>query len=277
MQPLNGAAGNIFRPKSFDTPDQSAWFSGIYATVKKVPYGSLDLYWLWLAEQDRRLNRQSGRRHTIGARYDGRIVTKDCCDVVQRTLFWDIEGAWQFGHDDFQNGGNNLDVNAGFFSAIAGLTFNSLPWQPTVKGVFWWGSGDDDPTDGETNTVNTLFPLGHAYWGLIDNFNGANLLDYSVQFSVQPTKKLTCLAAWHWFNKATRNDHIYNIAGAPLGPIGTDRNIGHELDFVATYKFSKNLNVQLGYFWFWYGDAVNNTGLSRPDAQQFYLQTTWGF
>ena len=276
-QPVNGAANNTFRPRSFDTPDQSAWFSGVYATYKQAPFGSVDFYWLHLAEQEARLNRHDGRRHTLGARYLGKYAINDeCCDPVL-TFTWDVEGAWQFGKDDFQNGGRDQDVRAGFFSSITGVTLNQIPWSPTFTSVFWYGTGDDDPNDDTIGTVNTLFPLGHAYWGLIDNFNGANLVDYSVQFSVKPTKKLTLLAAWHWFDKADTNDAIYNIAGAPLGPVGADRNIGHELDLVATYKYSKTLSFQAGYFWFWYGDGVDQTALSRPDAQQFYFMTTWGF
>jgi len=277
VQPVNGAAGNTFRPRSFDTPDQSAWFSGVYATYKQAPFGTLDLYWLWLAEEQPKLNRQDGRRHTIGARYAGKRPGFSKDPRFSHTWFWDAEGAWQFGEDDFQNGGEDLTVNAGFVTAIAGVTMDRLPWQPTLKGVFWWGSGDDDPADGDINTVTTLFPLGHAHWGLIDNFNGANLLDYSAQFFVKPTKKLTYLAAWHWFDKASRNDAIYNIAGAPLGPQRTDRNIGHELDLVATYAVSPHVTLQMGYFWFWFGDAVDQTALGRPDAQQFYFQTVWEF
>lgn len=275
-QPVNGAAGNTYRPSSYDTPDQSVWFSGIYSTWKKAPHGSVDLYWLWLNEEEPNLARQDGRRHTIGARYAGNYPVKSD-GATDLTLLWDVEGAWQFGTDSFMSGGADQDVNAGFFTVVGGTTFNAVPWKPTVKGLFWWGSGDSDPTDGEINTVSTLFPLGHAYWGLIDNFNGANLLDYSVQLSVQPHKKLTLLTAVHWFDKDETNDFIYNIAGAPLGPTGTPQQIGSELDLVATYAVHKDLQVQLGYFWFWYGDAVSTTGLARDDASQLYVMTTWKF
>eukprot|EP00913_Durusdinium_trenchii_P023471 g22049.t1 len=276
-QPVNGAALNTFRPTSFDTPDQSRWFSGIYTTYKNVPNGQLDLYWLWLREQEPRLTIMDGNRHTLGVRYAGNLPARDCCDAVLHTWFWDVEAGWQFGSDDFRTGGRRQDVNAGFASATAGLTLNRLPWQPSLKGIFWWGSGDDNPNDNEINTINTLFPLGHAYWGLIDNFNGANLLDYAVSVSVKPTKKLTFAATGHLFEKAQTSDFIYNIAGVGLGPLGAPRNIGQELDLVATYAHSKTLSFQAGYFWFWYGDAVTQTALARPDAQQFYFMTTWGF
>ncbi|MFQ5731123.1 MAG: alginate export family protein [Planctomycetaceae bacterium] len=277
VQPLNAAANNTSHPQSFDTLDQSVWFAGAYARYKKLRRGQFDVYWLWLNEDEPKLNRQDGRRHTIGGRYHGTMPVADSSETVRYTWLWDVEGAWQFGRDGFQNGGGNLDVNAGFVTAISSITFNRVPWQPTLKGLFWWGSGDDDPGDGRSNTLTTLFPFGHYYWGLIDNFNGANLLDYSVQVSVKPTKKLTYLAAWHWFDKANRNDHVYNVAGAPLGPLGGARNIGQELDLLATYAVNPNLSFQMGYFWFWYGGAVDGTALARPDAHQFYFMATWGF
>lgn len=84
-------------------------------------------------------------------------------------------------------------------------------------------------------------------------------------------------AAWHWIDKAYTHDAIYNIVSASLGPVDTDRNIGQEFDLVATCKYSKTLRLQAGYFWFSYGDGVDQTPLSRPDAQQFYFMTTWGF
>ncbi len=275
VRPVNGAALNTFRPRSFDNPDQSRWFSGIYATYKGLVAGPVDFYWLWLRENEPRMAIMDGNRHTLGMRWAGAMPVDQCCQTV-RTYIWDVEGAWQVGEDDFRTG-MNQDVSAGFLSVMGGHTWNQASGSPTLKGVFYWGSGDEDPTDGTINTVSTLFPLGHAYWGLIDNFSGQNLVDYSVQASVKPHEKLTFLTAWHWFDKDESNDFIYNIAGVGLGPQVTDRNIGNELDLVATYAANENLALQLGYFWFWYGDAVNRTALARPDAHQFYFMTTLGF
>ncbi|WP_417851388.1 alginate export family protein [Thalassoglobus sp.] len=275
-RPVNGASGNINRPYSFDHPDQSRWFSGVYTTYKNAPMGTLDIYWLWLDEDDDQPDRIDGKRHTFGTRYAGEIPMNDECGNLWMTLGWDYEGAFQVGKD-VVGAGPAKDVRAGFISTNTGLTFNQVAWSPTITGVFFWGSGDDDPTDGTSNTVSTLFPLGHAYWGLIDNFSGQNLLDYSAQVSVQPTKKLTFLTAWHWFDKAQAEDAIWNVAGAPFGgniPTAS-RHLGNELDLVATYAASKNVTLQAGYFWFFYGDAVtknpNPDVANRGDADQFYF------
>ncbi len=281
VQPVNGAASaRQFRPYSNDEMDRSQWFSGVYASYKGLPNGVIDFYWLWLKENDRLMNRLDGNRQTIGMRYAGSspILTESMPDTL--SMFWDFEGAYQYGKDDFQNGGSNLDVRAGFLSLIGGVTVTSSPWKPTIQGIFWWGSGDKDPTDGENNTVITLFPLGHAYWGLIDQFSGSNLQDYGIQISVQPHEKLKLATTWHYFRKDQKDDHIYNIAGAPLGNlVTTASHIGNELDFIGTLQLNKNLQVQLGYLYFWYGQAVSaNAGIpQRGNAHMFYAMTTWNF
>lgn len=281
VQPVNGAAGNINRPTSFDTPDQSRWFSGVYATYQDLPHSVIDLYWLWLNEEEPQVDRIDGNRHTVGVRWSGAAPHKDQYGDVLLTWVWDVEGAYQFGKDDFLSGANQ-NVQAGFASLIAGPTFNQLPWTPNVSGILFWGSGDDDPGDGTIRTVSMLFSLGHAYWGLIDNFSGQNLIDYGVQATVKPTQRLTFLTAWHWFDKAAREDAIYNVAGTPFGGLSTTAaNIGNELDLVATYQLNANLQLQAGYFWFWYGQAVtrnpNVLVADRKHAEQFYLMLDWSF
>lgn len=280
-RPVNAAAGNIFRPTSADHPDASRTFSGIYSTYKGLENGTLDLYWLYLDEENDRGNRIDGERHTFGGRYQGQTVMTDECGNKSGTLTYEFEGAFQVGNSETFLGAANEDIEAGMFHTAIGYTFNQVAWTPTIKGVFYYASGDDNPGDGENNNFNTLFPLGHAYWGIIDNLNGSNLLDYSIQGIVKPTSKLTLVSQLHWFEKDEAATPIFNVAGAPFpgaGPTTGDTDIGTELDLIATYQVSKTLQIQAGYSWFWYGDAVSNEpGIARGDADQFYLMTTWSF
>lgn len=283
VQPVNDAARGNFPPQqvnTFDTPDQSEWVSGVYATYGGLERGKLDLYWIWDIENEPVANRQGGNRHTLGARYYGTKEITGCGDTVERTWKYDVQGAAQFGEDTFVSGGNDLDVFAGFFNAQIGHTWNNVSMKPTVFALYYLGTGDQDPTDGRDSTYFSLYPLGHAYWGILDNFGGQNLVDYSIGSTIAPTEKLTLLSQWHWFDKHRSQDFIYNIAGAPLGPgpAGTqDSHIGTELDLVATYAVNKNLTLQTGYSWFWYGDAVQQTALNREDASQFYFLANYQF
>jgi hypothetical protein len=279
-RPVNEAAGNVNRRTSRDKADQSKWFSGVYSTWKGTENQKLDLYWIWADEDQDKVNRIDGNRHTVGARWEGKHAVKEC-DRVVGTWNAELEGAYQFGEETFRTG-INQDIQAGFVSANLGYTWNDVAWTPSLKGVFWYGSGDDDPTDGDNNTVSTLYPLGHAYWGIIDNLDGQNLHDYSLQGSVKPTSKLTLVSALHWFEKAESADAIYNVAGAPFpnpGAPGTsDKDIGTEIDFIATYQATKNLQFQAGYSWFFYGDAVtNDAAINRDDADFFYFMSTLNF
>ncbi|MDA0589060.1 MAG: alginate export family protein [Planctomycetota bacterium] len=274
-RPVNGATGNIFRPRSFDNPDQSRWFSGVYTTYKGIQNQTWDFYWLWLDEEEEQAAFADGDRHTLGVRWAG-THPHDECGIKKGLWNWEFESGFQFGRDNSPSAGTET-VRAGYLSAITGYTWTEVAMTPSIKGVFWWGSGDSDPTDGKYGTNSTLFPLGHAYWGIIDNLSGQNLLDYSLQASIKPCEKTTLSAAGHLFDKSSSADRIYNVAGVALGPAGGPKHIGTELDLIANYALSSNASIQSGYSWFWYGDAVDDTALSRDDAEQFYLMVTLGF
>ncbi|MEQ9411257.1 MAG: alginate export family protein [Fuerstiella sp.] len=283
MKSVNGAAGGAgFGFSSLDSADEDRWISGVYSTFKGLENNTLDLYWLYFNERNPSFdggmgtfNRMDGERHTLGLRLAGSQPIKEC-DTVVGTWTWDFEGAYQFGHDQFGASAVVRDVNAGMAAASVGYTFNEVLWSPGITGFYYWGSGDNDPTSGDINTFYTMYPLGHAYWGLIDNFSGQNLQDAGATFTLKPHKKLTVATSYHLFNKANSNGNVWNIVGAPIGSANTS-NIGQELDIVATVPVTSNFNVQAGYFWFFYGDAINAGPAARDDARQFYLQTTWKF
>lgn len=273
--PVNAAAGNqpLTRyDNGTDKPDTSVTFSGIYATILSDGGPELlDLYYLWLRDETNTPNRPDGSRHTAGGRFKTtREVQDDCCQV---TRIWDFEteGAYQFGNDDGKR------VSAGFFTSVLGHTWTTVPWSPRLSGLFYYGSGNSDPNGSTNNTFNTLYPLGHAYWGIIDNLSGQNLYDWSLQLNAKPTKKVGLVGAFHWFEKATTNDYLYNVAGAPTGTLGGSRDIGQEFDLIGTYTFNPNFNIQAGYSWFWYGDFVGDNIPPRNTATQFYVQTTLRF
>ncbi|MEI7700029.1 MAG: alginate export family protein [Planctomycetia bacterium] len=274
MQSLNGTAGNTPHPQSFDIADSSRWISGLYSTWKGLENNDLDLYFLHFEEKQPGTAAMDGRRNTLGTRLAGKQTVKPTI-LPAGTWNWDVEGAWQFGRDNFGTSAMR-EVQAGMVGALGGYTFDELPWQPSPGAIFYYGSGDRDPASGQINTYTSLYPLGHAYWGQIDNFSGQNLVDYGLQFSVKPASRLSIVNQWHWFDLAQTGDRIYNIAGTPLNGSG-DRNVGNELDVVARYTHSKTLNVELGYLMFFYGDAVGQGPLARADAEQLYLQATYSF
>lgn len=263
VRPVNAAAGNgpLSRlDNSFDNPDQSALFSSVYTTYTGMKDNTFDFYWIWLKEDDERVRPPrfpDGNRQTIGARWAGK----------NGNVSWDIEGGYQYGDDEF---GEN--VKAGFATGIIGYQFADMPWKPKISGVYWWGSGDDDPTDRENNTFTTYFPLGHAYWGVIDNLGGPNLQDVGILASFAPHKKVNVTLGYHWFHLANGNDVLYNVAQVPLGAPGNGTEIGQEFDVIVNFNYNQNISFQMQYAEFFYGDYVDNT-LPRDDARQFFIQS----
>lgn len=264
-RPVNTATGHLPLARfdnERDEADYSRTFSGVYATYKGVKQHTFDLYWLWLREQDERARRArfpDGSRHTVGARWAG---------SAGDGWLWDAEGGYQFGHDEFTE-----TVKAWFVAGQAGYHFKSLPWQPQLLAVYHYGSGDRNGADAENNTFTPLFPLGHAYWGVIDNLGGPNLVDYSVRAVLKPHKKASLIAAYHWFDLANNADVLYNIAQVPLGAPNTGSKIGEEIDLILNVNVNPNLGFQFQYAEFFNGTFIDNN-LPRKDARQFFAQTT---
>ena len=287
VRPVNtanptGAAGgrsattSVFKyDNKFDEADYSRWYSGLYTVYRGIKDQTIEPYYVWL--QTDTINHDAGwtdgNRHNVGLRWTATKPLKDECDQSWVVLASDVEGAYQFGNDNGEN------VQAGFFTAKLGGTLSQVPWTPNLSMTYYWGSGDSNAKDGKNSTYDVLIPLNHAYWGIIDNLSGQNLNQIGMQGTMKPRDKLTCLGAVHWFDLNNNGDKVYNVAGAPVGVAGTGKNVGNELDMIATYAYNPNFDVQLGYSWFWYGSHFTGAnskiaGKTLRDATQLYLQTS---
>ena len=262
-----GSAAVASFDDAHDIADPQRWYSGVYSVYRGIQNQTIEPYYVWLQTDNGHDSPTwaDGDRHTTGLRWTATKPVDDACGQAWVVLASDVEGAYQFGTD------NGLRVNAGFFTSKLGATFSQVAWTPNLSFIYHWGSGDRNATDGQNNTYDILIPLNHVYWGIIDNLAGQNLNQIGMQATVKPTSKLTGVAALHWFELVTSNDKIYTVTGAPatVGS-GSGKDVGQELDLIATYAFAANFDVQAGYSWFWYGGAITD----RQDAQQFYLQTS---
>lgn len=270
VNPVNSATG--YQPvaqydSQFDQPNRGVQFSGGYFTYTGIKNTIIDSYYMYQNTQVDVVNRPDGSRHMLGSRVSHLYPILDECDQECRVWDFDAEGAFQFGKD------NGQDVFAGMFTSIVGHSWKQVPWAPRVSGLFYYGSGDRSPTDTRNNTFSVLYPLGHAYWALSDNLVGQNLFDYALQLDLKPTKKTAITGAYHWFELASDGDRAYNVAGVPVGTPYHGRNLGQAVDLYGYYAVNPNLDVQLGYSWFFYGSFIEQTA-PRGDATQFYVQTS---
>lgn len=247
-------------------PNNQVFFSGAYYNYTGIQNTSIDLYWLFLDTTSYpNTSTPIGSRHTMGGRYGALYPV----DNGSRVWDFDTESALQFG--------SNLgsDVFAGFYTAVGGHTWKEVPWTPRLSGTFYYGSGTNR-TGSTSGTFNTLFPLSHAYWALSDNVLGQNVFNYAVQADVKPTQKLAFSSAYHWFKLVNEHDNLYLVSGSPLAASahGPGTNVGTALDLYGYYAFSKQLDVQAGYSWFFFGDYFTTAAGERPDCTQLYVQTT---
>lgn len=255
-----------------DFRNRNVLFGGSYWTYKGVKEQTFDLFLLWAHSDLVQANLPEGDRYTLGTRWLGNRP------VAEGDRIWhaEIEGGYQFGNDRSTMtdvAAQRASVQAGYFTGGVGHTWKSAPWEPNLWIFYDWASGDQDPTDGQNNTFFQHYGLVHAYLGLIDNIARQNIQDVNYRFTVKPHKQITMQAAQHWFMLANQNDVLYNVAGARVGTPNNGSDIGQELDFVCTFAMTPNWTVEMGYFWFWYGEYIGNTA-PRGTADQIYLMST---
>ena len=228
----------------FNERDGDNLFYGVYAThdleEQSLQY---DLYGLG---NDRGGN---GRHFTTGTRIGGK--------AHDGALDYDVEGAFQFGDvgDD--------DIEAFFVAAVAGYRPASLPGKTRFSLGYDYASGDDDPEDGEAQTFNQLFPLGHKYLGYIDVVGRRNISALSQGISFWPVDGTFMVAIdHHFFQRAETEDALYNAGGGVVraGDSGGSSDIGDELDLTLKYILDSHTVITGGYSHFFAGDFIEDSG-----------------
>ena len=235
-------------------------FYGVYATTKSlIPDVTTDLYWL---ARDR--GAIADERDTFGARVAGKIGDTN--------FDYDVEGAYQTGDS------GSSDVSAYMIGAQVGYTLKDVEGTPRFFVGYDLGSGDDDPTDSDVNTFNQLYPLGHAYLGFIDVIGRQNIEDISVGLSMKPMKKMTIIAAGHFFTRHEEMDSLYHAGGAVVraGGAGTSDDVGSEIDILIKYAIDSHTMAIIGYSHFFAGDFTEDTGTS-DDIDFFYTGLQFTF
>jgi len=248
----------------FNDSDANSDFFGLYATTLCPVTGlKVDLYYLGL---DRDADAVPGggfngtpgneRRHTVGARFYGKIG--------ETGLDVDVESAYQFGTV------GSADISAWMFASEVGYTFKGCPTAPRLHLGFDYASGDRSP-GGDVQTFNQLFPLGHAYLGWADVIGRQNIIDISPGLTFKPIDKLTARAVGHLFWRADADDALYNAGSGVVrsGLLSDEREVGAELDLLLTYKFNTHLEASVGYSRFFAGDFIKESG-AHDDIDFFY-------
>jgi len=246
--------------RSFNDTNDDIVFGGVYFTRALPDCGvNMDAY---LLAFDSSAGMYDNERYTVGGRLFGAVPTIE-------NLTFEIEGAYQFGDMGEE------DVSAWMVTAEATYTFADCNMKPWVTLGFDYASGDSDPTDGDNETFNQLFPLAHAYLGFADVTGRQNIMDYRLTVGFWPiAKKLRFRGDIHLLQLADDMDGLYSAGGAMTRPAGTEDEVGTEIDITALYKINAHADVVVGYSHVSAGDYIEETG---PDDDIDFFFAQFGF
>jgi hypothetical protein len=253
------------QPWSFNQSDPGTSFYGLYSNGPLPLDGwNSDVYWLGLHKDKASFQGIDGveNRQTLGMRLNCKLPFG---------IEADAEGAYQFG--SFADQG----ISAGFGALELGYPLD-LPWKPNLGLGLNYASGDSSNSDKSLNTFNQLFPLGHAYYGLIDQLGRQNALDLKGSIGAKPLPELSLSLDGHAFWRASNQDDVYGVAGtvARKAATGQDSFLGFEADLIANWKWDSHFSTQAGLMVFLPGGFYTQAGISS--LQTFaYLQTQYNF
>ena len=247
-------------PHNFDAPIEQQDFFGLWGTYKAIKDQTIDLFAL---QFNNALGVNNFQYTTMGGRWMG----TDC------DWMWDLEGGYQFGQN---TSGSSHD--AAFWTAGYGRKWSDHCWKPQIMAYYDWAEGGDIRGAGEG--FNHLFPLAHKYLGFMDLFGRSNIETPNVQFTCQPHDKLKVLVWYYYFFLQNGTDTPYNVNMTPFNPGNApgSRDLGQELDLLATYSLNNRMDVVFGYSHFWAGNYYATTAPGFPNnADFFYVQYHWNF
>ncbi len=155
------------------------------------------------------------------------------------------------------DGPNNADISGYFFAASA--SYEVTP-ELKVSGLFWYASGDDDPTDNdienyeaiETDTYGSVIFFEDATFDDVNyvskspylNELGLWLVRGRVDYNVSP--KLTVAGAINYLQYAEDD------------PTSGESYLGTEFDFYSKYALYEDLDVNLIAGYLINGDVIDN-------------------
>ena len=244
---------------------------GVWFTIKRLPFGNLDLYMLY-DDRDGSKKGKENDSYTPGIRLYGKRGSFD----------YDMNLSLQFGRKHI--GGEKLERHAWAFYLDLGYTFLK-PFRIRTAIQYNFASGDGNPNDHSYHTFEDLYGCTHGKYGLMDFFSWRNMHDIYAYTNLYPAKGTRVLFGIHSFFLDDTHDAWYNCYKKVQRWDRTgnaDSFVGNELDFLVqyhlrtAYSLLNSFIVNLFYGHFFAGSYVEDTGRSS-DADYFYAQVEYRF
>ena len=279
-----------YEDEKFNPAIWGEYLFGIYATYKGIPNNVFDLYSINLTDKrheitsvtDKNTTYENLKRYTIGTRGEGKIASTN--------FGYGYEIAYQFGDRDAVNtvtkAERSQDIRAYAAHADVNYAFKGIFSQPVIMFEYNYASGDDDPADGTSKTLEPLFQSTHGPYGLIDFFKWQNMEEFALFLDFTPIKaRMKGSLQYHRYYLAETKDAWYSTGGKKTRYDKSGRAsdyVGDEVDLVLSYKVSSFLDIEGGYAHFFSGEYVRDTATGTAkgadkDADWFYLQTVITF
>ncbi|GAA4278687.1 alginate export family protein [Aquimarina mytili] len=240
------AFDNDFTLFDSNTSNPKLW--GVYSKFKiKGLIGNNEVYYLGFKSDNSRFNDVEGEetRHNIGLRRFG---------IVNGRWQYNTEVIYQFGEIDDSNI-SAFDIETDWHYLIDG------PWKPKPGIKLQYTSGDKDTGDDKINTFNPMF-VNPSYYSLALTITPVNIIGVHPSINVSPTEKLNLYGEWAFFWRASKEDVLYRpprfINRSANGV--SDRSIGNQLGFKASYEINRHLSFDLDMSYFIAGDFQKATG-----------------
>lgn len=267
----------------FDVSNDYDWFSGLYATITKIPKNSLELYFLSRNASPQAISAEPAPQFPQPTARDIYTAGGRLKSAPGQLGNWDytVEGAYQFGDFRPTAAAPRLDQNAFAVTVQGGYTFVNAPATPRLGFEYAYSSGDNNPNDGKHGTFDNLFPTNHKFYGYMDFVSWQNIQDVRGIFQIKPTSRVSVALEGHGFWLADTHDYFYSVAGVPrtTGGYGIHPNyspfLGTELDLIAGYAVARFAQLEGGFGHFFTGEYIQQSlagvGGAR-DANYVYLQ-----
>lgn len=156
-----------------------------------------------------------------------------------------------------------LDHSGYSYIAEAGYQFTDVPGTPWIRAGYNYGSGDNNPGDGNHDTFFQMLPTARAY-ARTPFFDMQNMEDIFAQVLVNPMQNLRIRGEFHVLNLAEGKDLFYAGGGAAerrtrfgyVGtPTGNSTDVGEFVDLEVAYDFDPHTTLTLYYGHLFGGDA----------------------
>jgi hypothetical protein len=261
----------------FDEVNPHDWLFGVYgSTTKLVPIQETQLYFL---------SRNTGVGGTVTPR-DIYSVGARVKSLPGKLKGWDYfgEAVGQFGN--VTQAGQRREQQAYAVAFGGGYTWKDVVASPRLGLEYDFSSGDSDPNDGKSETLDNLFPINHKHYGLVDIVGWRNMNDVRFSVGLKPHKKLGINVDYHMLWLADTHDYFYPQSGAGRNDYGYARNssydaaLGSEIDLDVTYAVTPWAVLRTGFGHFFTGSYIDSSKASSggsTDADWAYVQATLSF